>query len=228
LAAVIGRIVLYLSVAMALGIVAISACAPQQAGSPSPAPATATAARAASPSATARPTAAASATPTARPTVSAPASPGSSPASACPRVTGGAAGNQAQLVAIRIAHNPGFDRLVFELGPSTAPGTPGIPPYTIETASSLAGASGQPVTVAGSALFGIRFQNASTRSPEGTATYTGAMDLRPTTPLLREVRMVEDFERVMTWGAGLDHLACPQVLTLTGPDRVVLDFPTPP
>lgn len=211
---------------MALGIVAVSACAPQQAGSPSPA--TATVARTPSATPTSRPTAAASASATPRPTVTAPPSPGSAPASACPRVSGGAPGNQAQLVAIRIAHNPGFDRLVFELGPSTAPGTPGIPPYTIETASSLAGASGQPVTVAGAALFGIRFQNASTRSPEGTTTYTGATDLHPTTPLLREVRMVEDFERVMVWGAGLDHLACPQVVTLSGPDRVVLDFPTPP
>ena len=84
------------------------------------------------------------------------------------------------------------------------------------------------MTIAGSALFGIRFQNASTRSPEGTMTYGGATDLKPSTPLIREVRMVEDFERVMVWGAGLDHLACPQVQTLDGPFRVVLDFPTPP
>lgn len=224
----IGRIVLYLSAAMALGIVVVSACAAQPAVSPSAPPPTASAAHPVTPTPTSRPTATVSATATVGPTATAAASPGSSPAAACPRVTGGAEGNQAQLVAIRIAHNPGFDRLVFELGPSTAPGTPGIPPYTIETSSSLAGASGQPVTIAGSALFGIRIQNASTRSPEGTTTYTGVTDMRPATPLIREVRMVEDFERVMVWGAGLDHLACPQVQTLSGPYRVVLDFPTPP
>jgi hypothetical protein len=226
LATVIGRIVLYLLVAAALAIVVASACAPQPAAAPPTAPAASTPPRTAVPTPTSRPTTTPSAT--SQPTTNPATSPGSSPAAACPRVTGGAAGNQAQLVAIRIAHNPGFDRLVFELGPSTAPGTPGIPPYAIETASSLAGASGQPVTIAGSALFGIRFQNTSTRSPEGTTTYTGATDMRPATPLIKEVRMVEDFERVMVWGAGLDHLACPQVQTLSGPYRVVLDFPTPP
>ena len=217
----LGRVVLYLSAALALGLVVVSACAPQQAASPSPTPAPVRTAAAPTRST-------ATASPTALPTTTATLAPGSSPLAACPRLTGGSTGNQAQLAAIRIAHNAGFDRLVFELGPSTAPGTPGIPPYTIETASSLAGASGQPVTIAGSALFGIRFQNASTRSPEGTTTYGGATDLKPSTPLIREVRMVEDFERVMVWGAGLDHLACPQVQTLDGPFRVVLDFPSPP
>jgi len=223
---VIGRIVLSLSAAMALAIVVASACAPQPAAAPPTAAPTPPRTAAATP--TSRPTATPPATATAQPTTTAAPGPGSSPAAACPRVTGGAAGNQAQLVAIRLAHNPGFDRIVFELGPSTAPGAPGIPLYSIETASSLAGASGQPVTIAGSALFGIRFQNASTRSPEGSTTYTGTTDMHPTTPLIKELRMVEDFERVMVWGAGLDHLACPQVQTLSGPYRVVLDFPTPP
>ena len=133
-----------------------------------------------------------------------------------------------QLVAIRIAHQPGFDRLVFEFGPS-ALGSPGIPAYSIESSGALAGASGQAVPIAGNALFGIRFQNSSTRSPsDGSATYTGSTDLRPTTPLLREVRLVDDFERVLVWGAGTDRLACPAVLTLVSPVRVVLDFLTPP
>src|SRR5207253_5165144 len=125
LAAVIGRIVLSLSVAMALAIVVASACATQPAAAPPTAAPTPPRTAAATP--TSRPTATPPATPTAQPTTTAAPGPGSSPAAACPRVTGGAAGNQAQLVAIRIAHNPGFDRIVFELGPSTAPGAPGIP-----------------------------------------------------------------------------------------------------
>ena len=141
---------------------------------------------------------------------------------------GGDPSNQAQLVAVRVGHQPGFDRLVFEFAQSAAPGTFGIPAYTIEAASSLSGPSGQPVTINGNALFGTRFQNASTQNPNGTPSYTGSTDMKPTTPLIKQIKLVEDFERVLLWGTGLDHLACPKVTELAGPFRVVLDFPTPP
>ena len=187
---------------------------------------------------TAAPTASRSASPTvaptAAPTTAAPsptsgASPGSTPATACPERTGGATANQAQLTAIRVAHNPGFDRVVFEFGPSTAPGVYGMPPFRIAVATSLSGPSGQPVPIDGNALFGVRFQNASTVDPNGTRTYTGATSIKPTTtPLVKEVRLVEDFERVLVWGIGLQRLQCPTLLTLSAPVRLVLDFPTPP
>jgi hypothetical protein len=223
-----GRLVMYAALLIALGIVVVSACTPQQEAAPSPtiAAPSPSASRASTPVATAAPPA--TLTPRPPATATAPASPGSSPAAACPRVTGGGPANQAQLVAVRIAHQTGFDRLVFEFGPSTAPGPFGMPAYTIEAANSLAGPSGQPVTMAGSALFGTRFQNASTQNPNGTPSYTGSTDMKPTTPLVKQVRLVEDFERVLVWGTGLDHLACPKVSELSGPFRVVLDFPTPP
>ena len=228
-----GRLILYGALALALGIVVVSACGPQPdaASSPTASP-PASASRSPSPSvgpsvspvatAPARPSATATTVPTAS------ASPGSTPAAACPRTTGGNASNQAQLVAVRVAHNPGFDRLVFEFGPSTAPGPFGMPAYAVEAASSLSGPSGQPVTITGNALFGARFQNASTQNPNGTPSYTGSNDIKPTTPLIKEVKIVEDFERVLLWGVGLDHLVCPKVSELAGPFRVVLDFPTPP
>ena len=226
-----GRLILYGALALALGIVIVSACGPEAQARPSPTPTpTASASRSltptttpsASPTATARPSPSTTIVPTVAPT------PGSSPAAACPRATGGNASNQAQLVAIRVAHQPGFDRLVFEFGQSTAPGPFGMPAYTVETASSLSGPSGQPVTITGNALFGARFQNASTQNPNSTPSYTGSTDLKPTTPLIKQVKLVEDFERVLLWGVGLDHLACPKVSELAGPFRVVLDFPTPP
>jgi hypothetical protein len=119
---------------------------------------------------------------------------------------------------------------VFELGPSTAPGVYGMPPFRIAVATSLSGPSGQPVPIDGSALIGVRFQNASTVNPsDGSRSYTGATSLKPTTtPLIKEVRLVEDFERVMLWGVGLQRLQCPTLLTLNSPVRLVLDFPTPP
>ena len=226
-----GRLILYGALALAIGIVVVSACGPQpDVASPLTATPTPSASRSATP--TTAPSASPSATATVRPSTSATsvpsASPGSSPAAACPRTTGGNASNQAQLVAVRVAHQPGFDRLVFEFGQSTAPGTFGMPAYTVEAASSLSGPSGQPVTIGGNALFGARFQNASTQNPNGTPSYTGSNDMKPTTPLIKEVKLVEDFERVLLWGVGLDHLACPKVSELAGPFRLVLDFPTPP
>jgi len=226
-----GRLILYGALALAIGIVVVSACGPQpDVASPPTATPTASASRSATP--TTAPSASPSATATVRPSTSATsvpsASPGSSPATACPRTTGGNASNQAQLVAVRVAHQPGFDRLVLEFGQSTAPGPFGMPAYTVEAASSLSGPSGQPVTIGGNALFGARFQNASTQNPNGTPSYTGSNDIKPTTPLIKEVKLVEDFERVLLWGVGLDHLACPKVSELAGPFRLVLDFPTPP
>jgi hypothetical protein len=225
----IGRLALYVGLALALGIVVASACtAPQAERPPTSVRPSPTATRTAAQPPTTLPSATSSVTPTATPTGIPATSPGSSPASACPRSSGGTTGAQAQLVAIRIAHQPGYDRLVFEFGRSAAPGPFAIPAYSVEPTSSLVGASGQAVTVAGSALFGLRFQNASTRNVDGTSSYTGSTDLRPTTPLIKEVRLVEDFERVLVWGAGLDHLVCPKVSTLDSPFRVVLDFPALP
>jgi hypothetical protein len=226
-----GRLILYGALALALGIVVVSACGPQPEGvaTPTPTP-TASASRSASPTtaasatATVRPTTTATSVPTATAT----ASPGSTPATACPSLTGGGANNQAQLVAVRVAHQPGFDRVVFEFGQSTAPGPFGMPAYVVEPATSLSGPSGQPVAITGNALFGARIRNSSTQNPTSGASYTGSTDIKPTTPLIKNVKLVEDFERVMVWGIGLDHLACPTKLELSAPFRLVLDFPTPP
>ena len=231
-----GRLLLYGALLVAIAVVVVSACGPERvvlprtspSASPVPTAAPASSTPTATRTATAAPTTAAPTT--APPSATAAASPGSTPASACPERTGGTATSQAQLTAIRIAHNPGFDRLVFEFGPSTAPGVYGMPPFRVAVATSLSGPSGQPVPVDGSALFGVRFQNASTVSPsDGSRSYTGATSLKPTTtPLIKEVRLVEDFERVMVWGVGLQRLQCPTLLALSSPVRLVLDFPTPP
>ena len=219
---------------LATTVVALSACGPERVVLPRPSPSvsgqpTSAPTTAATPTrtATAAPTTTAPAT--AAPSPTGAASPGSTPATACPERTGGAANTQAQLTAIRIAHNVGFDRVVFEFGPSTAPGVYGMPDYRIAVATTLSGPSGQPVPIEGSALFGVRFRNASTVDPNGSRTYTGANSLKPTTtPLIKEVRLVEDFERVLVWGIGLQRLQCPTILNLSGPVRLVLDFPTPP
>ena len=234
-----GRLLLHAALLMALAVTVVGACGPERVVLPRPSPSVSTAPTVApttgsttaptpSRTATAAPTTAPP-TATGGPSPTGTASPGSTPATACPERTGGSANTQAQLTAIRIAHNPGFDRVVFEFGPSTAPGVYGMPDYRLAVATTLSGPSGQPVPIDGNALFGVRFRNASTVNPaDGSRSYTGPNSIKPTTPLVKEVRLVEDFERVLVWGIGLQRLQCPTILNLTGPVRLVLDFPTPP
>lgn len=196
--------------------------------SPRTTPAATSAAPSPSRTATPAPTTAAPSPTTPRP--SATASPGGTPASACPTQSGGSAANRALLTAVRVAHHDTFDRVVFEFSPSTGPGTYGLPPYTIATATSLAGPSGQPVTIDGSAIIRVRMENTDAHDQQGHQTVSDtdikASELSPQTTIVREVKLVEDFEAVNVWGVGLARLACPSVLTLTGPVRLVLDFPT--
>jgi hypothetical protein len=145
----------------------------------------------------------------------------------CPVLQDGSASAQAQLVAIRTAHNPGFDRVVLELGPSTV-GPYGLPPYQINATGGFVGTSGRQVPVDGNAFLSVRFSNASTVDPStGKQTFTNT-DIRPGLPLVREVKLIDHFERVMTWGLGLERLACPTITELASPVRLVVDLPTPP
>ena len=119
--------------------------------------------------------------------------------------------------------------MVFEFGPSTAPGVYGVPLYDIAVVTQfIGGGSGRPVPVDGNAFLQVRFRNASTVDPTtGKQTFTQT-DIRPGLPLVREIKLIDDFERVMTWGLGLERLACAKVTELAGPVRLVVDLPTPP
>lgn len=196
--------------------------------SPTPTAPVATSAPATTPPRTATPPPSLSASAPPAGSLSPTTSPGSTPAAACAPQSGGSDANRVLLTAVRIAHNPGFDRLVFEFSPTDrGQGAYGVPPFRIDVASTFAGPSGLPVTVDGNAHFRILFQNTDAHTNAGASTLA-SQDLRPSTPLLKEVRLVEDFEATVVWGVGLDHLVCPSVLTLAGPIRVVFDFPTPP
>jgi hypothetical protein len=153
---------------------------------------------------------------------------GTPPPTACAPQNGGDPNAQAQLTAIRTAHQTGFDRVVFEFGPSPV-GSYGLPLYDIAVVTQfIGGGSGRPVPVDGNAFLQVRFRNASMVDPAtGKQTFTQT-DIRPGLPLVREVKLIDDFERVMTWGLGLERLACAKVTELAGPVRLVVDLPTPP
>ena len=153
-------------------------------------------------------------------------SPGATPV-ACPAQSGGSTAFQVQITAVRAAHNPGFDRVVFEFGPSTV-GAYGLPPWSLAVATQFVGTSGRQVPVDGNAFLSVRLSNTSTVDPTtGTQTFTQT-DLRPGLPLVREVKLIDDFERVTSWGLGLERLACAKVSQLASPVRLVVDLPTPP
>ena len=182
------------------------------------------------PSTAAPTTAAPTRTTTAAPTTAAPpaprspappTSPGSSPGAACQPSTGGSPLGAPQVTQLRATHQPGFDRLVLEFSGAI------VPSYEIKVAQTFTAPSGQAVRVDGNAFISVRFV-AQAHTDAGQRSYPQPDPYRPGLPVIREVKLAEDFEATVIFGVGLERLVCPNVLTLLGPPRVVLDFPTPP
>ncbi len=164
----------------------------------------------------------ATAAPTALPTASAATDLGPF---TCQDHSGGTnSGSAMQLTAVRVAHQPGFDRIVFEFAPQ-AGATTHIPGYTVSRQASakfVKDPSGLPVTMRGSSGLRIVFQGAS-----GAASYSGSRDLMPNLPVVQELEQLGDFEAVLSWGAGLSQASCIRTLELSNPTRLVIDVQTP-
>ncbi len=140
---------------------------------------------------------------------------------ACANRTGGVPTAFMQLSAIRVAHQTGFDRVTFEFAASSL-GPSGMPPYALTQQAStlfIKDPSGQTVTLAGTAGLKVVFRNTS-----GAGTYSGGTDLKPSLPTVAEVRQLGDFERVLSWGIGLNTAACLRVLELSNPVRLAIDL----
>jgi hypothetical protein len=148
-----------------------------------------------------------------------PASADSLGAFTCADKAGGVAGASATVYDVRVAHHDGYDRLVIGF-----PTTNTMPRYQLNrqsTAHFVRDASGQPVTLNGSAGIRVVLRNADI--------VTGApADLKPNLPEIREVAQIGNFERVVSYGVGLSTPACIRVLELSGPTRLVIDVQTAP
>jgi hypothetical protein len=156
------------------------------------------------------------------------AAPARTPTTTCPPVApGGKAGGFHSLVDVRVGHQPGFDRVVLDFGQESG-AQDDLPAFRIERASSFTAISGQPVPMQGNALWSVRAEGASIADQRGGLSYKGPRDLDPATTLVRDVKLVEDFEAVMIWGIGLARLECPRVSTLRSPLRLVIDLPELP
>ena len=136
----------------------------------------------------------------------------------CSDKSGGAASAAATVSAIRIAHHDGYDRLVIGFATSNA-----MPRYELNrqaTSQFVRDASGQPVTLNGSAGIRVVLRNADIAPGVPS-------DLKPNLPEIREVAEIGNFERVVSHGVGLATPACFRVLELSGPTRLVIDVQTP-
>jgi hypothetical protein len=136
----------------------------------------------------------------------------------CADRSGGVAGTAATVSAIRIAHHDGYDRLVIGFATSNT-----MPQYQLTqqaTSHFVRDASGQPVTLQGSAGIKAVLRNADITPGAPT-------DLKPELPAIHEVAQIGNFERVVSYGVGLATPACFRVLELSGPTRLVIDVQTP-
>ena len=126
-----------------------------------------------------------------------------------------------RVAALRAGHNPGFDRLVIEFTEQA------VPSYEIKSSSDVFGSSsGLSVRLDGNAFFAIRVSGQA--HTDAGRSYPQPDPYRPGLPLIREVNFITDFEGTVLFGVVLERLACPTLLVLASPPRIVLDFPTPP
>jgi hypothetical protein len=117
-----------------------------------------------------------------------------------------------QLTDIKVQANATFDRVELDFD--------ALPVSSWEQVDELvADPSGKPYSLPGNTYISLVAQNSSS-----FGTYSGSRKF--TTPTLSNVRAVGitgDFERVLSFGIGLDHAAAIHVSPLTGPNRLVID-----
>ena len=125
------------------------------------------------------------------------------------------------LTAIRAAHHPGYDRLVFEFrGPLPAHRTVRYVPQLYRDGSGL------PVQGAGSARLLVSVRDAAGHNNANRVTYGPASRVYAL-PKVIQVKNIGDFESVLTFGVGLARQTPMHVHLLRQPSRVVVDVLTP-
>jgi len=139
----------------------------------------------------------------------------------CTNRAGGVAGVPGTVASIRVAHHDGYDRLVFEFAPSSAGAMPAYSLTQQASSTFTRDASGQSVTLDGSAGIKAVFHNATVGSGVPG-------DVKAGLPAIREVTNIGDFERVTSYGIGLKTPACFRTVELSGPTRLAIDVQTAP
>jgi hypothetical protein len=139
----------------------------------------------------------------------------SAQAAACWPIRGGTAASVTMSGMTSEADN-GYDRVVIMFNNA-------VPTYELQpnpTGLQFTSA-GQSVSVAGS--FGVLIDLSNVTVP-AQLQQNGDLQLQSTT--LQEVRLLGATSGTAALGAGLSKNACPKISTMSGPPRLVIDFPT--
>ena len=125
-------------------------------------------------------------------------------------------GAQRELVAVRVASHPTFDRIVFQFRGAT-------PGYRVRYVPRIVqDGSGATVPLLGSRFLAIRFAAARAHRLDGSS--SGVPRVRtPRFAAIRQVKLAGDFEGVVSYGAGIAGRRAFRVFTLTRPPRMVID-----
>jgi hypothetical protein len=117
-----------------------------------------------------------------------------------------------------VAGHSGYDRFVLQFD-----GT--VPSYTVTRQST-------PTFTLASQGTSVRLRGTRgvliTVKPENWTAYTGSSHFVPLLAVIREARMVQNFEGTMQWGLGVLGTPCLRVTTLKAPTRLVVDVVAKP
>jgi hypothetical protein len=131
-----------------------------------------------------------------------------------------ASGPQAEAYSVQAACHPGYDRFVVRA-------RSGRPGYGVRAVSRIvADPSGNPVPLLGSRR--IRVVLHDTRGHTASGANLLRRTLTPRCPNLRQVKVVGDFEGVVTFGLGLARQTGFRIFRLRAPTRVVVDVASDP
>jgi hypothetical protein len=123
------------------------------------------------------------------------------------------------LTAIRTGSHDGYDRVVLQFRND-------LPSWRVGYVDQVPSESGATVPLEGAASLFVQVDPAWAHdldTPPYAATYTGPRTLTPRYPMLRQVRLVDEFEGHLTFGVGLQRRAGFRVLELRGPARLAID-----
>jgi hypothetical protein len=131
----------------------------------------------------------------------------------------------AELTAVTTGHDvvggQAFDRVVLTF-------TGGLPGYSAQYVQQIVSpGSGEPVAVSGAALFELVLRPANAHDDAGHRTLPAQIGVAGLS-VIRQVVLAGDYEGYVHLGIGLSSASGYRLSTLTGPDRLVLDFATPP
>jgi len=122
------------------------------------------------------------------------------------------------LSAVRVTAEAGYDRVVFLFASDSLPG------YHVEyaTRAVVRCGSGDPVSIGGAARLVVRLEPAQAHDERGNATI-GERERAPGLPVIKEMKLVCDFEGQIEWVLGVAAATPYRVLEAAGPARLTLD-----